>query len=182
MHDGDTRKKATALQHWLETVDPLSLVFTSLNEGDFFRRAMEREKRVGRPRPLSVRVAGEELRAGKKSFERMTLGFTLTGRNDEMVSSSGEWKVVEVSGTFVTFEAESLNLEAKDRLQIDAEVGQGEERYCFRILGAVVEQGSANRVTVSLDELNRVRLQTALQKIAKRTQELKDFFKHAKGA
>lgn len=182
MHDGENRKKAADFQVWLETADPFSIVFSSLNERDFFRRAMDREKRVGRLRPVSVGIASEALYAGKKSFDRMILQFKLSGRNDEALLSTDVWKVVGVEGSSATFEAENLEAQPGDRLQIDAEVGQGEERTCFRILGTVVECSGVNSVTVSFDELNRARLQMTLQKVAKRLQELKDFFKNAKGA
>ncbi len=163
------------------------------NDPDAFKKAIDIEKRLGKRSVLTVDkqvamrlgladVDQPGLTAGKKSFEKVKLSFKATSRNGNPLEKAFSIHPMEIDDARATFECSSSIWEVGDHISIEADIVHGNEGHLLRIEGKVVGIADAGFINVEFNEGNRTRFEAAMQMVAKRFKELKEFFKYAKGA
>lgn len=162
-------------------------------DAETFERASEKEARLGRRDALTPderisaltglhRVSHPAVNPGKGSYTKVRLAFKAVARNGDAIEKPYPIHAFEVDQDEATFECAHDAWEPGDHVTIEADIAHGEESYLMRIEGIVGAGAEPGFLRVTFDKGNRTRFEAAMKMVAKRFNELKDFFKYAKGA
>lgn len=173
--------------------DGPGLLTHGANETELFQKAIEKEHRLGNRDPLTPdskitsifglkSVSHPAIKTGKKSFEKVRLSFKAIAQNGVALGKAFSIHPMEIDGARATFECSSGKWEKGDHISIEADIVHGAETYLMRIEATLIDDAEAGFISVEFDAGNRTRFEAAMQMVAKRFKELKDFFKYAKGA
>jgi DNA-binding NarL/FixJ family response regulator len=162
-------------------------------DAETFARASEKETRLGRRDPLTPdtkissltglhQVSHPAVKPGRGSFTKVRLAFKAVARNGDALEKPFPIHALEVDENEATFECAHDVWEPGDHVTIEADIAHGEESYFMRIEGIARDGTEPGFLRVTFDKGNRTRFEAAMKMVAKRFNELKDFFKYAKGA
>lgn len=162
-------------------------------EDELLVRAKAVGDRLGRRDPLTPdartsastglhRISHPALNPGASSFTKVRLVFRAVARNGEALETPYPIHPFEVERDEATFGCAQDAWEPGDLLTIEADIAHGGESCLMRIEGSVVTGAEPGFLRVMFDNGNRTRFEAAMKRVAKRFNELKDFFKYAKGA
>ena len=156
-------------------------------------RAKAVGERLGRRDPLTPdaktstltglhRISHPAVNPGAGSFTKVRLAFKAVARNGDAFEKPYPIHALEIDQDEATFECAHDAWEPGDHVSIEADIAHGEESYLMRIEGIVGSGAAPGFLRVTFDKGNRTRFEAAMKMVAKRFNELKDFFKYAKGA
>lgn len=173
--------------------DGQDLLVYGKGEAELFKKAIEKERRLGTRDPLTPdpKVSSifglksakhPALTPGKRAFEKVRLSFKAIARNGMELDKNFSIHPMEIDGSHATFECSDGGFEKGDHISIEADIVHGAETNLMRIEAKVVRDEDEGLITVEFDAGNRTRLEATVRMVAKRFKELKDLFKYAKGA
>jgi hypothetical protein len=137
----------------------------------------------------------DEIPELKTRFERTGMKFSLAVIDAKSLPGEVALSLAQLGASHAEFETSGEanlleNVRPGERVGIESEVRMDGEVLSFRFEGvleslSVLEESglpTLYRLKVGLDELNLTRLVSAAERVEARIQELKEFFRYAKGA